>query len=560
MPPFQQCARDNKVGSIMCSYNAINGVPACADSYIMQDILRDHWNWKNPDHPYVTTDCNAVLDIWNNHEYVSTAAEAAAVSFNAGTDTVCEVFNRTDIEGAYDAGLLTEATIDRSLRRLFEALVIAGYFDPADSNPYRSIGWDQVNTEDAQALARKAATSGMVLKKNDGILPMTFNDSVTVAMIGMWANATDQMQGGYSGPAPYLRSPIYAAGQLGINYVYADGPTNETDRNGNWTRDALDAADKADIILYFGGIDWSVEAEALDRYQIAWPNSQLGLIRRLSNLAKPMVVVQLGDQLDDTPLLKNDNINAMLWAGYPSQDGGPAVFDILTGAVAPAGRLPVTQYPAHYVDDVRLTNMLLRPGDDNPGRTYMWYDEAVIPYGYGLHYTTFEAKFKHGSIEDGCHRSIQQLLSKCDGHPDKCLAGSLSVSVANTGDVDSEFVALAFVRAVDAGPKPYPLKTLASYSRLSSIAAGDTATAELPVTLGQIARRNKRGDLVLYPGTYEMLLDVPTQATITFTLTGQAATLEKWPQPPANQTYEAALGCPEYGPCAQLGQPLDLLD
>lgn len=490
----------------MCSYNAINGVPSCANSYIMQDILRDHWNWDNPDHPYVTSDCNAVLDIWTNHEYVKTAAEAAAVSYNAGTDNVCEVFNRTDIEGAYDQGLLTEATIDRALRRQFEALVIAGYFNPKEGNPYRSIGWDQVNTPEAQALARRAATAGIVLKKNDGILPMSFNDSITVAMIGMWANATTQMQGGYSGPPPYYHNPLYAADQLGIKYIYADGPINETASTGNWTNDALSAAKKADVILYFGGIDWSVEAEALDRYQIAWPQSQLHLINSLSKMGKPMIVAQLGDQLDDTPLLNNDAVNAILWAGYPSQDGGSAVFDILTGAVAPAGRLPVTQYPAHYVDDISLLNMNLRPGKDNPGRTYMWYPDAVIPYGYGLHYTTFSASFGKGSMENGCGRNIQHLLSSCTGHLDKCLMGALSISVKNTGDVTSDFVALAFVQSVDAGPAPYPLKSLASYTRLFAIGAGKTATATLPVTLGTIARRDTKGNLMLYPGKYKMLL------------------------------------------------------
>lgn len=490
----------------MCSYNAINGVPACADSYIMDDILRKHWNWDQPDHPYVTSDCNAILDIWNNHEYVRTAAEAAAVAYNAGTDTVCEVFNRTDIEGAYDQGLLTEATIDQALRRLFEGLVIAGYFDPKAGNPYRSIGWDQVNTPEAQALARTAATESIVLKKNDGILPMKFDDSMTVALIGMWANATTQMQGGYSGPPPYYHNPIYAAEQLGINYIYADGPINETETTGNWTKAALRAAKKADVVLYFGGIDWSVEAEALDRYQIAWPQSQLSLIESIAKLGKPLIVAQLGDQLDDTPLLENDNVNAILWAGYPSQDGGPAVFDILTGAVAPAGRLPVTQYPAHYVDDVSLLNMNLRPGTDNPGRTYMWYKDAVIEYGYGLHYTTFEATFTKGSIKNGCARNIQHVLSSCSGHPDKCLLGALSISVANTGDVDSDFVALAFVKAVNAGPGPYPIKSLASYQRLFSVGAGSTQTATLPVTLGTIARRDEKGNLVLYPGKYKMLL------------------------------------------------------
>ncbi len=358
-----------------------------------------------------------------------------------------------------------------------------------------------MNTQDAQALARRAATEGIVLKKNDGILPMTFNDSITVAMIGMWANASSQMQGGYFGPPPYYHSPIYAAGQLGINYIYATGPINETESSGNWTKKAIAAAKKADVVLYFGGIDWSVVAEALDRYQIAWPQSQLSLIHSICSLGKPCIVAQLSDQLDDTPLLGNDNINAIVWAGYPSQDGGPAVFDILTGAVAPAGRLPVTQYPAKYVDEVSLLNMHLAPSENNPGRTYMWYNDAVIEYGFGMHYTDFTAKIGKGSIENNCHRSIQHLLSSCTAeHPDKCELGSLPISVENAGSITSDFVALtfvalAFVRSLTAGPKPYPLKSLASYKRLFAVAAGSTSTAELPVNLGELAHRDTEGNL-----------------------------------------------------------------
>jgi beta-D-xylosidase 4 len=78
----------------------------------------------------------------------------------------------------------------------------------------------------------------------------------------------------------------------------------------------------------------------------------------------------MGGQLDDTPLLQNRNISAILWVGYPGQDGGPAVFDILTGTYSPAGRLPVTQYPAKYTDEVPMTDMSLRPSATNPGRTY----------------------------------------------------------------------------------------------------------------------------------------------------------------------------------------------
>lgn len=552
LPSFQQCARDSKVGSIMCSYNAVNSVPSCANAYLMEDILRKHWAWEQDDNPYITSDCNAVQNIYANHIYVKTAAEAAGVAWNAGTDNACEAGYPTDVTGAYKQSLLSEAVIDRSLRRMFEALVIAGYFDPADQVPYRSIGWDQVNTPSSQALARREASEGMVLLKNDGILPMAFDSSKTVAMIGMWANATVQMQDSYYGIAPYLHSPLYAAEQLGIHYVYADGPINETATPCNWTKAALAAAEKADIILYFGGIDTTVEAEALDRYQIAWPESQLALIESISSMGKPCIVLQMGDQLDDTPILQNDNISSIIWAGYPGQDGGTAVLDILTGAVAPAGRLPVTQYPADYVKEVALTNMQLMPGKNNPGRTYMWYNDSVLPFGYGLHYTNFSAKFaeESGCVSRGSNYDIQRLLSSCsEPHPDLCPLGNLAISVSNTGSTTSDFAALAFVRTTSAGPGPYPLKTLASYTRLSSISPGSSAAATLSVALGRLARRDSKGNSILYPGKYEMLLDVPTQDTLSFTLTGQQVMLEVWPQPPANQTYEAMEDCPLQGPC-----------
>jgi beta-D-xylosidase 4 len=389
-------------------------------------------------------------------------------------------------------------------------------------------------------------------------------------MIGMWANGTSQMQGGYSGPAPYLHSPLYAAGQLGIDYMYANGPINQSTLTSNYSGPAMQAAKESDVILYFGGIDISVESEAMDRYQIAWPQAQLDLINMLSSLGKPVIVIQMGSMLDATPLLNNKNIKSLVWAGYPGQDGGPATFDVLTGAVAPAGRLPVTLYPADYVNQIPMTNMSLRPGPNNPGRTYKWYDQAVLPFGYGLHYTSFKASFSNGAMsnphwggkgsgsagvrEHGSY-NIQSLLKGCTAkHPDLCAFPSVDVSVHNTGKTTSDFSAIVFSKTTS-GPKPYPLKSTATYGRMYSIKPGQTTSASLNMTLGVIARRDEQGNQILYPGQYELLLDVPTQATLSFTLTGKAAVLDLWPQPPANQTYDATKDCPLYGPCGD--QPVE---
>lgn len=343
LPPFQQCARDSKVAAMMCSYNTLNGIGVCADKYLLDTIARDHWKWTDRNQ-YFTSDCNAVYDLYSSHNYTSTDAEAAAISIISGNDQICQVGNTTDAVGAYEQGLLPRSAIDLALIRQYQGLVTAGYFDPPSKVPYRSLGWGDVNTRHAQSLALKTAENGIVLLKNDGLLPLAPTRNTTVAMIGFWANGTNVMQGDYFGQAPYLHSPVYAAQQAGVNFVYANGPVTQTNTTGSWTYPALEAAKKADVILYFGGISTAIEVEGLDRGNVSWPVGQAALIRQLTGLGKKMAIIQLGTQVDDSEWLDNKLISSIVWAGYPGQDGGTAVFNIITGKTAPAGRLPITQY------------------------------------------------------------------------------------------------------------------------------------------------------------------------------------------------------------------------
>ncbi|KAK3679640.1 hypothetical protein LTR78_000015 [Recurvomyces mirabilis] len=550
LPPFQQCARDSRVGSMMCSYNAINGIPACANKYIMQDIARDHWNWTDRQQ-YITSDCNAIIDISSNHNYTATSSQATAISLIEGTDQVCQVGPTSNQTGAYAEGLLTEAVVDTALRRQYEGLVTAGYFDPASEVPYRKYTWNDVNTPQAQALALKTAQESLVLLKNDGTLPLAVG-SKKVAMIGFWANATTQLQGDYSGPAPYIHNPVYAAQQRGINYVYATGPIQQA-LTANISGPALAAAESADVILYFGGIDTSIEVEGLDRVNITWPASQVALVSQLAALGKPLVIVQLGTMIDNTAWLQDKNVSGMIWAGYPSQDGGTAVLDVITGKVAPAGRLPITQYPAAYVNEVVPTDQSLRPSNSSPGRTYKWFDGAVQPFGYGLHYTKFIAKFGNSGPHsyNGPSYDIGKLQRSCNtAYPDLTTAFSVNIEVYNAGKVNSDFVALAFVQNKN-GPKPYPIKELAGYTRFMSIETSCSQSAKIDITLGSLARRDVNGNLVLYPGDYAILLDVPTQATYKFTLTGRPWVLDNFPQPPADPTG----GCTYCTPQTDLTSP-----
>ena len=193
-----------------------------------------------------------------------------------------------------------------------------GYFDPPAGQPFRQLSWNDVNTKEAQQLAYQAAVEGIVLLKNDGILPLD-GSTTKVAIIGPWANATVQMQGNYFGPAPFLISPYQGAQNAGYETTYALGTgINSTSDSG--FAEALAAAQDADLVIYAGGIDNTVEAEFVpDRLSIAWPGNQLELVAQLEGLGKPLVVLQFGGgQVDDTPLKNSTSVRCVQIQQYPS--------------------------------------------------------------------------------------------------------------------------------------------------------------------------------------------------------------------------------------------------
>lgn len=391
-----------------------------------------------------------------------------------------------------------------------------------------------MNTQHAQDLALKAAQEGIVLLKNDGLLPLSLDRVSSIALIGSWANATEQMQGNYYGIAPYLHSPLYAAEQLGIKVNYAEGASQSNPTTDDWGEEYT-AAEESDVIIVVGGIDNDIESEELDRVAIAWSGPQLDMITKLATYGKPVIVVQMGaGQLDSTPLISNANISALLWGGYPGQSGGTALFDIIAGAVAPAGRLPITQYPARYTSEVPMTDMALRPSSTSAGRTYKWYNgTAVFPFGFGLHYTNFSASIPSPPADSF---AIADLISACGNATSKldlCPFTTLAVDVSNDGSVASDFAALAFLTG-SFGPAPYPKSSLVAYQRLHDIEPGSSQTAQLNLTLGSLVRVDENGDKVLYPGDYSVVIDVPDAplANVNFTLTGDEAgsVIERWPR------------------------------
>jgi len=269
LPPFQKCARDSNAQSIMCSYNAVNGVPTCADPYLLQTILREKWGWTDEDQ-WVTSDCDAVKNIYNAHNFTKTPEEAVAAALNAGTDLDCGTFSPLHLGAAYTQSLYNISTLDRSLIRRYASLVRLGYFDPASLQPYRQISFADVSTSSSQDLALQAAEEGIVLLKNDGSLPLKTNIT-KVAVIGPLGNSTFQMQGNYQGRAPYLHSPCNAALRVWNATTCTQGVALNNASSTGGILGAVAAARAADAIIFVGGIDNSIESES----RVSIPNGNL---------------------------------------------------------------------------------------------------------------------------------------------------------------------------------------------------------------------------------------------------------------------------------------------
>ncbi len=207
-PAFRAAIVEGKAASVMCAYNAINGEPACANQYLLQDQLRGKWGFQG----YVVSDCDAVRDVAANHRYRPTQAQGAAISVIRGMDNECVTFTTRfgePVEKAYiDAvqqGYLPESTLDTALVRLFTARIKLGLFDPPAMVPYSGIDEKELDSPEHRAHARKLANESMVLLKNDGLLPLK-SGIHKIAVVGPLAEQTRPLIGNYAGRPTHIVS------------------------------------------------------------------------------------------------------------------------------------------------------------------------------------------------------------------------------------------------------------------------------------------------------------------------------------------------------------------
>ncbi|RRT71636.1 hypothetical protein B296_00035339 [Ensete ventricosum] len=337
-PPFKSCVIDGNVASVMCSYNQVNGVPTCADP----DLL-------------------------------------------SGLDLNCGSFLRDHTLAAVQGGKLTEKDVEKAITNNFAVLMRLGFFDGDPRKlPYGDLGPKDVCTPANQELAREAARQGIVLlKNNNGCLPLDSTRIKSLAVIGPNANATFTMIGNYEGLAANVKT-VYAAGCANVGCT---GNSLQLDS-------AKAAAAAADATVLVVGADQSIERESFDRVSLLLPGQQTTLITEVAKVAKgPVIlVIMSGGPFDISFAKTNGSISSILWVGYPGEAGGAAIADVIFGYYNPSGRLPVTWYPQSFADSVPMTDMRMRadPATGYPGRTYRFYTgDTVYEFGDGLSYTDY---------------------------------------------------------------------------------------------------------------------------------------------------------------------------
>jgi hypothetical protein len=237
---------------------------------------------------------------------------------------------------------------------------------------------------------------------------------------------------------------------------------------------AVTAAKAADATVIVVGIDQSIESEGRDRTTITFPGVQSQLISQVASGAKGpvIVVVMSGSSLDLSALVSSNDIDAILWVGYPGQSGGTAIAQVIFGDVNPSGRLPFTVHAANFINEVSMLDMHMRPGSSNLGRTYRFYTgKPVYEFGYGLSYTTFTYVVSD-ITEKVSARVIEDVLRYAGPHAYKLrepasIVATVTIKVTNTGNVAGDDAVLYFVVPPNAGQNGVPLKYLAGFQRVT---------------------------------------------------------------------------------------------
>lgn len=389
LPAFQACVEAG-VESVMGAYNRTNGEPCCANTYLMEEVLRGKWHFEG----HYVSDCWAIRDFHENHKVTRNAEESAYLALEKGCDLNCGCTYR-EIMPAYKKGDLPLSLIRRAAIRLFTTRFLLGMFDKTE---YDEIPYETIACKEHLALAKKAAEESIVLLKNDGILPLKKKKGMTIGVIGPNADSREALIGNYHGTPPrYITVLEGIQDYLGEDgrVLYAQGCHLYKDREEALAQpddrisEAVSCAEHADVVVLCLGLDETLEGEegdtgnsyaSGDKLDLLLPPPQQRLLEAVAKTKKPFIVCLLAGSAMDLNFADQEAA-AILQAFYPGAEGGREVARLLFGEYSPSGKLPVTIY-RDLTEMPAFTDYTMR------GRTYRYLTKKPLyPFGYGLTYS-----------------------------------------------------------------------------------------------------------------------------------------------------------------------------
>ncbi|MER2102344.1 MAG: beta-glucosidase BglX, partial [Pseudomonas atacamensis] len=523
LPPYR-AAIDAGAGGVMVALNSINGIPATANTWLMNDLLRKDWGFKG----LAVSDHGAIFELIK-HGVARDGREAAKLAIKAGIDmSMNDTLYGKELPGLLKSGEIEQKDIDNAVREVLAAKYDMGLF----KDPYLRIGKAEDDPADTyaesrlhRAEAREVARRSLVLLKNHNeTLPL--KKDAKIALVGPLAKAPIDMMGSWAAAGRPAQSVTLFDGMSSVigdkaNLIYARGANITGDkkvldylnflnfdapevvddpRPANVLIDeAVKAAKDADVIVAAVGESRGMSHESSSRTDLNIPQTQRELIRALKATGKPLVLVLMNGR-PLTILEENQSADAILETWFSGTEGGNAIADVLFGDYNPSGKLPVTfprsvgQIPTYY--NHLSIGRPFTPG--KPGNyTSQYFDDTtgpLFPFGYGLSYTTF-------ALSD---MALSSTTLNASGKLDA------SVMVKNTGKRDGETVVQLYIQDVT-GSMIRPVKELKNFQKIM-LKAGEQKVVHFTITEEDLKFYNAQLKYAAEPGKFNVQIGLDSQA------------------------------------------------
>ena len=441
-PAFRRTIAKAGVDGVMGAYSRLNG-EACCGTHLIEELLRKKWGFEG----VFISDCWAIRDFHQEHHITKKPEESAALALKMGCDLNCGCTYRY-LDKALSKGLIRKDDLKKAAVRVYTTRFMLGQFD--ENTPYDGIPLSVVESEEHKNASLRASRNSIVLLENrDGFLPLDPGRKERIAVIGPNADSRTALWGNYHGTSSRYVTVLEGIRELtGGNILYSEGCHIMKDRVERLAEaddrisEAVEVLCESDVGVVVLGLNEVYEGEmhddgnggiAGDKKDLFLPESQRKLLKALSKVGKPLIVVLLSGGSLNPEVADEANVKAVIQGWYPGEYGGRAIAETIFGLNNPSGKLPVTFYKsAEDLPPFESYSM--------DGRTYRYFEkEPLYPFGHGLSYTSFsygEPSFRDGRVE---------------------------VDVSNTGAMDGEEISFVFVHtdSPDAPPNP----SLAGFAR-----------------------------------------------------------------------------------------------